>query len=373
VARIGGDEFAILLDDIKDPTDATEVSDRIQQQLALPLDLHGRDIATTASIGIAFSSRAHESSEDPLRDADTALYRAKALGKDRSTVFDTAMRARMVALLESEADLRHAAERGELRLHYQPIMSLKTGELVRVEALLRWQHPRRGLLPPAEFLTIAEESGLIVPIGAWVLHTACAQARHWHDAGLPTAMAVNVSAHQLDRGDLGEVVARTLEETGLPAGYLELELTESAVMEDVGRAIATLEGLKALGVKIAVDDFGTGYSSLSYLTRLPVDSLKIDRSFVRDLMTDRTSELVTKAVVDLAHNLDLRVTAEGADTPGHVAYLRSLGCDEVQGYLIGYPVPADELLPLLRGRQRLWPQTTVARLVLAAGANGKSP
>ena len=364
VARLGGDEFAILLDDIKDPGDAMRVANRIQRQLALPVDLDERHVSTTASIGIAFSTPNRADPDELLRDADTALYRAKALGKGRCTVFDTAMRAQTVARLELEADLRHAAERGELRLHYQPIMSLRTGELTRVEALLRWQHPRRRLLRPAEFLPMAEETGLIVPIGRWVLRAACAQVKGWHDAGLSgVPVAVNVSAHQLGRGDLGEVVSRTLDETGLPAACLELELTESAVMEHVGRAIGTLQGLKALGVRIAVDDFGTGYSSLSYLTRLPIDALKIDRSFVRDLMTDRTSEMVTKAVVDLAHNLGLTVTAEGADTPGHVAYLRSLGCDEVQGYLIGRPTRADNVLPLLRRGGRLWPHTTVATLV----------
>ncbi len=349
VARLGGDEFVILFDNISDAGDATRVAQRIQQEMTVPFRLSGHDVFSSASIGIALSADGCSRPEDLLRDADTAMYRAKALGRARHEVFDTAMHTRAVALLQLENDLRRAIERQEFQLYYQPIVTGASGQVIGVEALVRWQHPQRGLVPPAEFITVAEETGLIVPIGEWVLRTAGAQAKAWHDAGLPPFwVAVNLSARQFKNRELSTMIARTLEETGLAPQYLKLELTESSIMEDAEEAIAALRELKALGVQISIDDFGTGYSSLSYLKAFPLDTLKIARPFVRDITTDPHDAAIATAMIAIAHGLNLNVIAEGVETEEQLAFLLSCKCDAIQGYLFSRPLPAAKLTELLR-------------------------
>ncbi|MBA2447694.1 MAG: PAS domain S-box protein [Chloroflexi bacterium] len=357
LARLGGDEFAVLLDGVEDLAEAARVADRIQATLVLPFKLGEREVFTSASIGVALSSTEYDRPEEILRDADTALYRAKALGKARHEVFDRAMYRQNVALLHLETDLRRAIDRDELRVHYQPIVSLETGEITGAEALVRWQHPRRGLVPPGEFIPLAEETGIIVPIGEWVLRTACAQARAWRDDGLPAIrVAVNLSARQFKQGYLSATIARTLEETGLDPHGLELELTESIVMGDAEETIATLHELRGTGVQLSIDDFGTGYSSLSYLKRFPIQTLKIDTSFVRDLDAHPTDAAIVRTVITLAHDLRLEVIAEGVESEEELAVLRSLGCDEVQGYLASRPLSAEAMVELLREGRRLLPE-----------------
>lgn len=354
IARFGGDEFAILLDDIKDISDATRVADRIQKELITPFHLSGHEVFTTVSIGITLN-RSHSSSysynrpEDFLRDADTAMYHAKALGRARHKVFDTYMHARAVALLQLETDLRRAIERQEFVNHYQPIISLITGKIVGFEALTRWQHPQRGLVSPMEFIPIAEETGLIVPIGQWVLQSACAQNKAWQDVGLsPLYVAVNLSGCQFREPNLIDMVAQVLKNTGLNPQFLELELTESIVMENAAKTIETLKKLKELGVQLSIDDFGTGYSSLSYLKRFPIDTLKIDRSFVMDIPADPDDAAIATAVITLAHSLEMQVIAEGVETEEQLVFLHRYGCDKMQGYLFSRPVATEAFEELLR-------------------------
>ncbi len=349
IARLGGDEFAILIEDIKDARDATRVADRIQKALKRPFKLMGQEVFSSASIGIALSKSGYERAQDLLRDADTAMYRAKALGRARHEIFDTDMHTRAVALLELEAELRQAMERREFQLHYQPMVSLETGRITAVEALLRWEHPKRGLILPSEFISVAEETGLIVPIGEWVLRTACEQNKAWQDAGLPPVrVAVNLSPRQFRKKGLRKVIAQTLKETGLEPHYLGLELTESTLMDDTEATLATLEGLKKIGVQIALDDFGKGYSSLSYLRRFTINSLKIDLSFTGDITTKPDDAAIVTAVISLAHSLRLKVVAEGVETEEQLAFFRSQQCDEMQGYYFSHPLPVELCTELLR-------------------------
>jgi len=356
VGRLGGDEFVILLDDIRDVSDATRVADRIQKSLALPFSLRGLEVFTTASIGIALNVPAYSRAEDLLRDADTAMYRAKMLGKARYEVFDTVLHTRALKLLQLETDLRRAIEHQEFQLHYQPILSLITGEIVGFEALLRWQHPQRGLVSPEEFISVAEETGLIVPIGEWALRTACVQNKTWQEADLPPLyVAVNLSGRQFKQQDLIERIIGILTDTGLDSRWLELELTESIIMEDAETTIKTLRELEGLGVQLSIDDFGTGYSSLSYLKRFPIDTLKIDRSFVSDITTDPDDAAIITTIITLAHSLKLEVIAEGVETREQLDFLRSQQCDKVQGYLFSQPVPAKMFEKLLREGPHLTP------------------
>jgi diguanylate cyclase (GGDEF)-like protein/PAS domain S-box-containing protein len=350
IARLGGDEFTILLDDIGQVGDALRVADRIQKTLARPFVLDGQEVFTSASIGIAIGTREYDSPEAVLRDADTALYRAKALGKARYEVFDTEMRNRAVARLQLETDLRRALERSEFRLFYQPIISLVTGHVSGVEALLRWPHWDRGLVYPADFIPVAEETGLIVPMGEWALREACRQLAEWHatiETPVPLTMAVNLSGRQFLQPDLASQIERILAETGVAASSLKLEITESTIIENITQIVELLLRLKELGVKVAIDDFGTGYSSLSYLQRLPIDSLKVDRSFV-SCMTRDGMEIV-RAIVGLAHNLGLDVVAEGVETPEQLAQLQSLGCEFGQGHLFSTAVDACHIPAMLPG------------------------
>ena len=351
VARLGGDEFTILVDDIGDPSDATRVADRVQRELAQPFTLGGHEVFTTASIGIALSASGYQAADDLLRDADIAMYRAKALGKARYELFDTAMHAHAKALLELETDLRRAVEHAEFTLLYQPLVSLETGQITGFEAVVRWDHPTHGLIGPAAFIPIAEETGLIIPIGSWVLRQACRQMKTWQDrypALADLAVSVNLSARQFAQANLVEEIDGALKETGLEPRRLRIEITESVVMENAASAMAVIDQLRALHIKIDMDDFGTGYSSLSYLQRFSLDHLKIDRSFVTDIDAagSENAEIV-RTIVTLADHLGMDTVAEGVETPGQLARLRELGCRKVQGYLFSKPVgeaEADQLL-----------------------------
>jgi diguanylate cyclase (GGDEF)-like protein len=349
VARLGGDEFAILLDEIRDVGDATRVAERIHRKLTLPFQLDGHEVFTTASIGIAISASHYEQPDDLLRDADMAMYRAKALGKARHEMFDAEMHTRAVAILQMDSELRRAVERQEFLVHYQPIVSLASGQITGVEALLRWQHPERGLVFPSEFIPLAEETGLIAAMGEWLLRAACAQNKLWHaDGSTSLRVLVNLSARQFQDPDLPALVSEVLQETGLTAPALQLEITETVAMKNVERSVATLKALQSMGVQISIDDFGTGYSSLGYLKRFPLHALKIGRSFVRQITTDPDDAAITAAITALAHSLGLKVVAEGVETDEQLAFLRWQQCDEIQGGLFSPPLPAEQFAALLK-------------------------
>ncbi len=351
VARLGGDEFTILLEDIGDAVHATRVANKIHETLLAPFDLGGHEVFSTASIGIALSATGYERPADVLRDADTAMYRAKARGRAGHEFFDKSMHRRAVAQLSLETDLRWAVERQEFNLVYQPIVSLRTSAVVGFEALIRWAHPKRGVVSPAEFIAVAEETGMILPIGRWVLREACEQMRRWIDnvdprglATLPT-MAVNLSSKQFLHPGLPEEIRELLRETGLEPTRLKLEITESVLMENAENAAAMLRELRAQGIQLSIDDFGTGYSSLSYLLKFPIDTLKIDRTFVSGMADDAPDaaenlELV-RTIVTLARNLGMDVVAEGVESEGQRIRLDALGCQYAQGFLFSKPVDAD--------------------------------
>jgi diguanylate cyclase (GGDEF)-like protein/PAS domain S-box-containing protein len=348
VAHVGGDEFAILVDHIQGPVDASHVAERVQASVSAPFKVGGQEVFTSASIGIAFSASGYERPEDLLRDADTAMYRAKSLGSGRTQIFDREMHARALARLTLETDLRRALERGEFRLHYQPIVSLATGRISGLEALLRWSHPTRGLLGPAEFLSVAEETGIVVPITSWVLKEACAQLQGWH--AIPGAAAltisVNLASPDVAQPEMVEAVWEALAGSGLDARRLRLEITESTIMKDLEAVIPLLVALKELGIGIHIDDFGTGYSSLSYLHRLPTDALKVDRSFVGRSESPSDAAIV-RTIVELAHNLNRQVIAEGIETPNQLAMLRSLRCEYGQGFHFAPPLAPPEVEALI--------------------------
>ena len=349
VARLGGDEFTVLLDDMADTQVPARVAERIQAALNAPFQVAGREVFVTVSMGIAQNKARYQHPEDFLRDADTAMYHAKATGKARHQEFDTAMHAKAMGLLQIENDLRKAVERGELRLYYQPFLSLRTGAIAGFEALVRWQHPQRGLVPPGDFIRVAEETGLILPLGSWVLGEACRQLRAW-DAHLPDeslVMSVNLSGKQFSQPDLRREVSRVLEGTGIVPRRLKLEITESVLMEDPDAAAATLAALRAEGTQVCIDDFGTGYSSLSYLLRFPADTLKIDRSFVNDLSAGTQHWELVRTILALARNLGMDVIAEGVENDEQLARLDALECDYVQGYHLSRPVDAETAARLL--------------------------
>jgi diguanylate cyclase (GGDEF)-like protein/PAS domain S-box-containing protein len=356
LARLGGDEFTILLDQVRDSSDAILVAERILKALAAPFDFDGKKLFTSVSIGIALSSIGYDSAEDLLRDADTAMYRAKTLGKGRYEVFDLAMRASVIARLQLETDLRTALERGEFRNYYQPIVSLESGRITGFEALLRWQHPTRGLIQPSEFIPVAEETGMIREIGWWNLQKACRQISAWNasrNGSAPLAMSVNLSVKQFLQPNLAEEIGKLLREVGLPAGTLKLEITESTVMADPSAAVEMLRKIKSLGVQLSIDDFGTGYSSLSYLHRFPLDTLKIDSSFTRSMGQESDSIEIVRTILPMANSLQLNVIAEGVETVEQLAILRKLRCEFAQGYYFSKPVTADEAGALL-GKNPKW-------------------
>jgi diguanylate cyclase (GGDEF)-like protein len=350
VSRLGGDEFTVLLDDLKDADEAEAVAERLQQQLTPSFNLGGHEVFTTVSIGIALSAEDYHRPEDILRDADTAMYRAKSLGKARYEIFDKVMHARAMDRLGLERDMRGAVEHRELFLQYQPIVSLATGSLRGFEALVRWQHPERGLIHPAKFIPIAEETGMIIPIGKWILNEACRQMSRWQKLSRsdgPLPVSVNLSGKQFLQPDLLEQIQEVLRETGLDPRGLKLEITETVVMENIETATHTLEQLRALGVELSIDDFGTGYSSLSYLQRFPVSTLKIDRSFVsRMTESDGTAEIV-RTIMQLAQNLGMDVVAEGVETESQRAQLRDFECEFGQGYYFSRPMDSDAAEALL--------------------------
>jgi diguanylate cyclase (GGDEF)-like protein len=353
VSRLGGDEFTILLDDLGDAGEAEVVAGRLLRELAMPYNLGGHEVFISVSIGVALSANGYQRPEDILRDADTAMYRAKQLGKARYEVFDQTMHARAVDRLEMERDLRRSVERREMFLQYQPIVSLDTGAVRGFEALARWRHPERGVIPPAKFIPIAEETGMIIPIGIWVLGEACRQIRRWQElypANEPLTISVNLSGKQFMQRDLLEQVEAVLRQTGLDPGSLKLEITESVVMDNIETATRTLERLRALGVELSIDDFGTGYSSLSYLQRFPVSTLKIDRSFVSRMTESEGTAEIVKTIMTLAQNLGMGVVAEGVETELQREQLKALECEFGQGYYFARPMDDDDAEELLRSR-----------------------
>jgi diguanylate cyclase (GGDEF)-like protein/PAS domain S-box-containing protein len=377
IGRFGGDEFAILLDNIADAEDGTHIAERLLASVGEPIDLDGHEAALSGSIGIAFSATGYEKAEDLLRDADTAMYRAKSLGRARFEVFDEAMRARVMALLNMENDLRRALERGELQVHYQPIVSLAEGGLIGFEALVRWWHPQRGVVFPAEFIPVAEDAGLIVPIGEFVLREACRQLRLWHE-GHPLqrrlSMSVNCSARQFARSDFPAAFERILEDTGIDPSALKLEITESVLMEGSETVTSLFNRLKDMGVELHLDDFGTGYSSLSYLHRFPLDALKIDRSFVAkldaaDARLDDGPGFV-RSIVALARSRRMGVIAEGIETAEQLAQLRDLDCESGQGHYFAQAVDGETASALITGPTP-WQSATFQNLPSSTRVRGR--
>jgi len=342
-ARIGGDEFAILLDDIKDLNDATRVAQRLNEELRLPYEVNKQEVYSSASIGIALSSTGYENPEEMLRDADTAMYRAKSIGKGQYQIFNESMHQEALQVMKLENDMRRAIEREEFQLHFQPIVSIKRGGVVALETLVRWEHPLQGLLYPNVFIAIAEETDLIVELGEWILRTACQTAQAWiAGGGPPIRVAVNVSARQFLRVDMCRLVQDVLDDTGLPPKLLELEITESCFMGTGEANIEAIAKLARSGVSISLDDFGTGYSSLHILKTLPIDVLKLDRAFVSELGINDQEEAIASAVISMAKNLNLQVTAEGVETHKQLEVLCRLGYDQLQGFLIARPAPSFE-------------------------------
>ena len=350
VARLGGDEFTVLLDDLRSPTDSIRVASRIQQSIAEPFLIAGQEVFTTASIGITASSQSYTCAADVLRDADIAMYRAKTQGKARCEVFDEGMHQQAINRLKLETDLRRALEREEFRVYYQPIVLLATENIVGFEALLRWERPDVGLVAPGEFISVAEEMGLIVFIGNWVLRTACIQAHCWHierPRTPPLTMSVNVSGRQFMQPDIVEQVEKVLRETQVEPSSIKLEITESVTMGDAERTIKVVNDLKKLGIRLSIDDFGTGYSSLSYLRRFPMDTLKIDRSFVHNMANNPENLEIVRTIMGLAQNLGMDVVAEGAETAEEMQHLKALHCEFGQGYFFSRAVDSEEASALL--------------------------
>jgi predicted signal transduction protein with EAL and GGDEF domain len=355
LARLGGDIFAILLDDIRDASDGIRVAERIQQNLMPPFLLNGHELKITVSLGIAVSATGYSEAAHVLRDADTAMHRARSLGRARYQMCDPMMHAAAMSRLKLEDDLRQAADRGELHVYYQPIVSLQNGCLSGFEALIRWQRPGFGLLAPGEFIPVAEDTGLIVPIGSWVLREACKQTRAWQlqfPSEPALTIAVNFSAKQFIQPNLVDGVNRIVRESGLDPKSLRIEFTESVAMQDAERTAQILNELKALGFCTSLDDFGTGYSSLSYLTRLPLDILKLDRSFVSEMDKNNESRQIVHTIISLAHNLGKEVVAEGIETLEQANEIKSLGCQFAQGYFFSKPISHASMEAILKSASR---------------------
>lgn len=363
VARFDGDEFALLLTQVEGTGDLVEISRSINEALKPSFLLEGHEVYITPSIGISLFPYDGEDPRTLLKNAGAALYRAKLHGGENYQFYTSDMNTLALKRIALESSLRRALENEEFVLHYQPQVNIESKMVVATEALIRWQHPELGLLPPADFIPMAEETGLIFPIGAWVLRTACAQTRRWHQAGFGgLRIAVNVSARQFQETNLLEIIGQTVSEIGLDSKYLELELTETSIMQNTESAVKTLTRLRDTGVKIAIDDFGTGYSSLGYLKRLPIDLVKLDRTFVNGAATDPDDAALVMAIVTLAHNLRLKVIAEGVETEDQLTFLKLLRCDQGQGYLFGEPAPADLIQRLIA--KRPYEGTSAAATVL---------
>jgi diguanylate cyclase (GGDEF)-like protein len=340
VARFDGDEFAILCEDLASEAEAIQIAERIPQAFELPFELDGQSHHLSVSVGVVFVRAGAASAADVLRDADAAMHRAKSGGKDRWELFDAQVRASLVTRLQTEAELRHALESDELRVYFQPLLSLQSDAFVGAEALVRWQHPERGLLGPGEFVPLAEESGLIAPLGAWVLGEAVRQAAAW---GGSRRVSINLSPRQLTDSDVPALLQRALAESGIDPALIELEITETVLLEQSEDAVAALRRIKRMGVRLVLDDFGTGWSSLSYLKRFPLDGVKIDREFVSGLGVEPEDTAIVSAVLSMARALGLSVIAEGVETEEQLEWLRKLDCPYAQGFLLGRPMPSEEL------------------------------
>jgi diguanylate cyclase (GGDEF)-like protein len=349
VARIGGDEFVVLVENQEKLEDISFCARRLVEQLSIPYLLGNKDCLVTLSIGISVFPSDGSDSQALLKAAEVAMYRAKQMGRNNYQYYLPTMNVHTVERLELESDLSHALERGEFLLYYQPKVEIKTGMITGTEALLRWNHPLRGLVPPLDFISLAEETGLIVPIGEWVLATACAQNKLWQDQGLAKlGIAVNLSARQFGDSQLLPKLTRIIQASGIDPSSLELEITESVVMSHGQSAVAVLEQLKSIGVQIAIDDFGTGYSSLGYLKHFPIDTIKVDRSFIRDIPADSGDMKIARAIIAMAHALRLKVVAEGVENAEQLQFLRVQHCDAAQGYFLYRPLPADEVADVLK-------------------------
>ena len=343
LSRLSGDEFTLLLPIIRKSEDAAHVAHRVVQEIAEPFHLGEHEVSITCSVGIAVFPADGQERDSIIRNAGAAMQHAKERGKNTSAFYSTELNARALQKLHLAAQLRKAIERDELVLHYQPKVDVKSGLVVGAEVLVRWQHPERGMIPPGEFIPLAEENGLIVPLGEWVLREACRQTRAWQLAGYRVPrVSVNVSSHQFRQDDLTHVVRRILEESSVDSRFVCLELTEGVIMENAQANIQTLIDLKAMGVKLSIDDFGTGYSSLSYLTRFPLDELKIDRSFIMQIKSADDRAAIVTAIIAMAHSLGLSVVAEGIETEPQLLFLKAQGCDEFQGFFKSKPLPAEE-------------------------------
>ncbi|UTY60433.1 bifunctional diguanylate cyclase/phosphodiesterase [Massilia sp. erpn] len=353
LARLGGDEFTILIPDLQQVEDALHVAQRVKDAMRRPFQLDGHEIFVTASIGISLYPQDGEDSSSLLKYADTAMYHAKNCGKDNAKLYSSSLTMQIMSHVKLEVGLRKALQNNELYLLYQPQVDVPSAQLVGVEALVRWRHPEHGVIPPNEFIPLAEETGLIVPIGEWVLRTACKQARAWQQAcQRPVRMAVNLSAKQFKDENLSQIVVSALHDTGLEPRLLELELTEGTLMDDARATMATLDQLRGIGVYLSIDDFGTGYSSMSYLKRFDVRALKIDKSFISGLPQDSENAAITRAIIAMAHGLKMVVVAEGVETNAQLHLLEQYGCDLVQGFFLGHPSPQESIAQMLN-RQRL--------------------
>lgn len=347
VSRLGGDEFTVILEEIRKVRDAVRVAQKILKTLSQPVELNPDRLIMTTSIGISIYPEDGTDVQTLVKNADIAMCRAKAQCKDNYQLYNRSMNASGYQYLKLENDLRSAINNRELMVHYQPQVQLDSGMIIGVEALLRWNHPKLGLVPPSKFIPVAEESGIIIQIGEWILRTACRQNKKWQEKGYPPIrVSINISAKQFQHKKLTKTVAEILHETKLSPRYLGLEITETNAMHDVEHTIEMLGVLKQMGIQISVDDFGTGYSSLSYLKRFPLDMLKIDQSFMRDIATDSDDAAITSTIIALAHSLELRVIAEGVETEEQLKFLRSRQCDEIQGFHFSRPLPADNFLQL---------------------------
>jgi PAS domain S-box-containing protein len=370
LARPGGDEFTVLIEELHDPSDAIRVAERIQQRLAIPFDLSRQEIVLTVSTGIAFSGSAGAEAQDVLRDAEIAMYRAKSTGKGRCEVFDHAMHAGAIKRLQLETDLRKALELNQFRVYYQPIVSLSNGQIVGFETLSRWQRPE-GLIMPGEFIAVADETGIILPINRQLLYDACRQLLSWQalfPSDPPLTINVNITPKQFAQPELASQIGNTLQETGVDPSCVSLEITETIAMADAERSAVVLSELKALGVHLDIDDFGTGYSSLSRLQRFPVDTLKIDRAFISRMDTDPATLEIVRIIVMLAHSLRLKVVAEGVETQAQVELLKEIGCELAQGYIYSKPAAADVIDELLSACKK----TSAGKLGPLMGASAAS-
>lgn len=348
VSRLGGDEFAMLLVDVARKGDISRIAKKILERMNAPFIIEGREHFVTASIGISIFPDDSDSADVLVANADVSMYRAKDLGRNNYQMYSPAMDEGAKERLELENNLRHALELDEFKIHYQPKVDLQTGQITGMEALVRWKPEGSDLIPPVRFIPILEETGLIVPVGEWILRTACKQTKIWHEAGYPNlSVAVNLSGRQFNQDDLVDVVNRALEDTGLSPSHLELELTESILMEYLEKTVSTMRKFSDMGIRISIDDFGTGYSSLGYLNKFPIHTLKIDRSFVSDIGRDKDSAALTQAIISMAQKLRLTVVAEGVENLKQLQFLQGSKCDEVQGYFFSPPVAAEAFAKLL--------------------------